>query len=48
MRRSLRGTSRKMLVLLKEKATVNDILRTLDDMFGDVSSEEMVMHESFN
>ena len=48
MRRSLRGTARKMLVSLGEKASVDDILCKLDVMFGDVSSKGMVMQEFFN
>ena len=48
MRRSLRGTARKLLIPLGEKASVEDILQKLDVMFGDVSSKGMIMQEFFN
>ena len=45
---SLRGTARKLLIPLGEKASVEDILHKLDVMFGDVSSKGMIMQEFFN
>ena len=48
IRRSLKGTARKMLIPLGEKATVADILHKLDTIFGDVSTKGMVMQEFFN
>ena len=36
IRRSIRGSARKMTIPLGEKATVHDILLKLDAMFGDV------------
>ena len=48
LRRSLRGTARKMLIPLGEKATVKDILTKLDSLFGDVTTKGMVMQEFFN
>ena len=48
IRRSLKGTARKMLIPLGEKATVAEILHKLDTIFGDVSTKGMVMQEFFN
>ena len=46
--RSLRGTARKMLIPLGEKATVDDILTKLDALFADISTNGMSMQEFFN
>ena len=48
IRRSLRGTARKMLIPLGEKATVDDILTKLDALFADISTNGMIMQEFFN
>ena len=48
IRQSLRGTARKVLVSLGEGATATEILRKLDSLFGDVSTNEMLMQEFFN
>ncbi|XP_052809305.1 paraneoplastic antigen Ma3-like [Mya arenaria] len=48
IRRSVRGTARRLLIPLGENATVTDILEKLDAMFGDVSTHGMIMQEFFN
>ena len=48
IRRSLKGTARKIMIPLGETATVSDILVKLDAMFGDVSTKGMLMQEFFN
>jgi hypothetical protein len=48
IRRSLRGTARKMLIPLGEKATINEILNKLDALFSDISTNGMIMQEFFN
>ena len=48
IRRSLRGTARKMLIPLGDKASVGDILHKLDALFSDISTNGMVMQEFFN
>lgn len=48
IRRSLRGTARKMLVTLGEGSSVPQILTKLDSLFGDISTHGMVMQEFFN
>ena len=48
IRRSVKGTARKIMIPLGETATVSDILDKLDAMFGDVSTKGMLMQELFN
>lgn len=48
IRRSLRGTARKMLISLGEKASLVDILTKLDSLFGEVSTNGMILQEFFN
>ncbi|XP_033729253.1 zinc finger CCHC domain-containing protein 12-like [Pecten maximus] len=48
IRRSLRGTARRMLISLGERPTIADILRKLDTLFGDISTHGMLMQEFFN
>lgn len=48
IRRSLRGTARTMLVSLGEFASCDQILAKLDSLFGDVSTNGMIMQEFFN
>lgn len=48
IRRSLRGTARKMLIPLGTNATIRDILSKLDALFGDISTHGMLMQEFFN
>ena len=48
MRRSLRGTARKMLIPLGERATTSEILDKLDALFSDISTNGMIMQEFFN
>lgn len=48
IRRSLRGTARKMLIPLGEKALVVDIIAKLDALFGDISTSGMVMQDFYN
>jgi hypothetical protein len=48
IRRSLRGTARRLLVSLGESASAADIFRKLDSSFGDVSTHGMLMQEFFN
>jgi hypothetical protein len=45
--RSLRGTAKKMLIPLGEKASVKDILDKLDILFGEVSDNGMIMEDFF-
>ena len=45
IRRSLKGTARKVMIPLGERASIEDILNKLDAMFGDVSSKGMIMQE---
>lgn len=48
IRSSLRGTARKMLLPMGEKATVEQIMTKLDSLYGETSSHEMLMQEFFN
>jgi hypothetical protein len=48
IRRSLKGTARKIMIPLGENACSGDILEKLDAMFGDVSTNGMIMQEFFN
>jgi len=48
IRRSLRGTARKMLIPLGPRVRTKDILTKLDILFGDISTNEMIMQEFFN
>lgn len=48
IRKSLRGTARKMLIPLGENATLTSVLRKLDNLFGDISTNGMVMQEFYN
>lgn len=48
IRHSLRGTARRMLIPLGEKATPRDVLSKLDALFGDTSTHSMLMQEFFN
>ncbi|XP_033731308.1 uncharacterized protein LOC117320935 [Pecten maximus] len=48
IRRSLKGVARRMLRSLGETATVGDILEKLDTLFGDVSTNGMIMQEFFS
>ncbi|XP_033760705.1 uncharacterized protein LOC117342616 [Pecten maximus] len=48
IRRSLRGTARRMLIPLGSTATPTDILEKLDMLFGDISTHGMIMQEFFN
>ena len=48
IRKSLRGTARKIKTNLGDRASVMDILRKCDTLFGDVSNYGMIMQEFFN
>lgn len=48
IRRSLRGTAKTMLIPLGERATVKQILSKLDVLFGEISTNGMIMQEFFN
>ena len=48
IRRSLRGTARRILVALSEQASASDMLGKLDSLFSDVSTNEMVMQDFYN
>ena len=48
IRRSLRGTAKSIVIPLGEKATVEEMLQKLDTLFGDISTNEMIMQEFFN
>ena len=48
IRRSLRGTAKSIVIPLGEKATVDELLQKLDTLFGDISTNEMIMQEFFN
>lgn len=48
IRSSLRGTARKMLLPMGETATARQIMAKLDALYGDTSSNEMLMQEFFN
>ena len=48
IRRSLRGTAKSIVIPLGEKASVNEMLQKLDTLFGDISTNEMIMQEFFN
>jgi hypothetical protein len=48
IRRSLRGTSKTMLIPLGEKANVQNILSKLDILFGKISTNGMIMQDCFN
>ena len=48
MRRSLKGTPRQTLIPLGKDATVDTILGKFDVLYGDVSSNGMIMQEFFN
>ncbi|XP_033761514.1 uncharacterized protein LOC117343278 [Pecten maximus] len=48
IRRSLRGTARRMLIPLGSTATPTDILEKLDMLFGDISTHGMIMQEFSN
>lgn len=48
IRRSLRGTAKKILIPLGERATSENILDKLDILFGDISTKGMIMQEFFN
>ena len=48
IRRSLRGTAKTMLIPLGEKANVQKILSKLDILFGEISTNGMIMQEFFN
>ena len=48
IRRSLRGTAKTLLVTLGENVTADSIFYKLENTFGDVSTDSMVMQEFFN
>lgn len=48
VRSSLRGTARKMLLPMGESASARQIINKLDALYGDTSSNEMLMQEFFN
>lgn len=48
VRSSLRGTARKMLLPMGERASARQIINKLDALYGDTSSNEMLMQEFFN
>lgn len=48
IRKSLRGTARKLLIPLGENATVAQIMHKLDNFFGDISTNGMIMQQFFN
>ncbi len=47
MRKSLRGTARRMLIPLGETATCRQIVDKLNGLFGNVSSNESVMQQFY-
>ena len=47
IRASLRGTARQMLIPLGEKASISDVLKKLDTLFGNVSSAETVLQQFY-
>ncbi|XP_048775570.2 uncharacterized protein LOC125680172 [Ostrea edulis] len=48
IRRSLRGTAKTMLIPLGERANVQKILSKLDILFGEISTNGMIMQEFFS
>jgi hypothetical protein len=48
IRRSLKGTARKIMISLGETATVSDIHERMEDTFGEISTKTMIMQEFFN
>ncbi|XP_060080484.1 uncharacterized protein LOC132559870 [Ylistrum balloti] len=48
IRRSLRGTARRMLMSLGNSPDLTLVLSKLDNLFGDISTNGMIMQEFFN
>lgn len=48
IRRSLKGTAKSVLIPLGENASVHQILRKLDNLFGEISTNGMIMQQFFN
>jgi hypothetical protein len=48
IRRSLKGTARKIMISIGEAATASDVFDKLEDNFGIVSTKPMIMQEFYN